>query len=71
MGDEVLAPMPGKITKILVKAGDDVLEDEEVLILEAMKMDNPIFAPSSGKVKEVRVREGEEVDVDHVLLIIE
>jgi biotin carboxyl carrier protein len=63
--------MPGKITKILVKPGDDVLEDEEVLVLEAMKMDNPIFAPSSGKVKEVRVKEGEEVDVDHVLLTIE
>jgi acetyl-CoA carboxylase biotin carboxyl carrier protein len=71
MGDEVLAPMPGKITKILVKPGDDVLEEEEVLILEAMKMDNPIFATSSGKVKEIRVKEGEEVDVDHVLLIIE
>ena len=71
MADEVLAPMPGKITKIHVKPGDDVLEDEEVLVLEAMKMDNPIFAPSNGKVKEVRVKEGEEVDVDHVLLIIE
>jgi acetyl-CoA carboxylase biotin carboxyl carrier protein len=71
MSDEVLAPMPGKITKILVKPGDDVLEDEEVLVLEAMKMDNPIFAPSNGKVKEIRVKEGEEVDVDHVLLIIE
>ncbi len=71
MGDEVLAPMPGKITKILVKPGDEVLEDEEILVLEAMKMDNPIFAPSSGRVKEVRVKEGEEVDADHVLLIIE
>ncbi|MCX5833712.1 MAG: acetyl-CoA carboxylase biotin carboxyl carrier protein subunit [Deltaproteobacteria bacterium] len=71
MSDEVLAPMPGKITKILVKPGDDVLEDEEVLVLEAMKMDNPIFAPSNGKVKEIRVKEGEEVDVDHVLLVIE
>ena len=71
MADEVLAPMPGKIIKILVKPGDDVLEEEEVLFLEAMKMDNPIFAPSSGKVKEILVREGEEVDVDRVLLIIE
>jgi len=71
MADEVLAPMPGKITRILVKPGDDVLEDEEVLVLEAMKMDNTIFAPSNGKVKEIRVKEGEEVDVDHVLLIIE
>jgi len=71
MADEVLAPMPGKITKILVKPGDDVLEDEEVLVLEAMKMDNPIFAPSNGKIKEIRVKEGEEVDVDRVLLVIE
>ena len=69
--EEVLAPVPGKITKLLVKPGDNVQEDDKVLLLEAMKMDNPIFAPSSGKVKEILVREGEEVDVDRVLLIIE
>jgi biotin carboxyl carrier protein len=69
--EEVLAPVPGKITKLLVKPGDNVQEDDKVLLLEAMKMENPIFATSNGKIKEIRVKEGEEVDVDHVLLIIE
>ena len=69
--DEVLAPVPGKIVKLLVKRGDDVEDGQEVLLLEAMKMENPIFASSNGKIKEIRVKEGQEVDVDHVLLIIE
>ncbi len=69
--DEVLAPVPGKIVKLLVKLGDDVEDGQEVLLLEAMKMENPIFASSNGKIKEIRVKEGQEVDVDHVLLIIE
>ena len=71
MAEEVLAPIPGKITKIFVKPGDNVLEEQEVLLLEAMKMDNPIFAPCSGKVKEILVKEGEEVDLDHILLVID
>ncbi len=69
--DEVLAPVPGKIAKLLVKPGDDVEDGQEVLLLEAMKMENPIFASANGKIKEIRVKEGQEVDVDHVLLIIE
>ena len=71
MSVEVLAPMPGKITKILVKPGDNVVEDEEVLVLEAMKMDNPIFATASGKVSEIKVKEDQEVEADQVLLVIE
>ncbi|HOD36026.1 MAG TPA: acetyl-CoA carboxylase biotin carboxyl carrier protein subunit [Syntrophales bacterium] len=69
--DEVLAPVPGKITKLLVKPGDNVQEDDQILLLEAMKMENPIFATSNGKIKEIRVKEGQDVDVDQVLLVIE
>jgi len=68
---EVLAPMVGKIIKVLVKAGDSVNEDDEVAIMEAMKMEMPIVAPSSGTVKEVKVSEGQAVEANDVLMIIE
>ena len=42
--EEVLAPMPGSIIEIMVNVGDEVKEDDELLILEAMKMENPICA---------------------------
>jgi len=41
--------MPGTIAEILVSVGDEVQADEELIILEAMKMENPIVAPKSGK----------------------
>ena len=41
-----------------MKVGDAVKEDEELVILEAMKMENPIVAPSNGTVKEIKVKEG-------------
>ena len=53
---DVIAPMPGTIKEIIVKVGDAVKEDEELVILEAMKMENPIVAPSNGTVKEIKGR---------------
>jgi len=50
--EEVLAPMPGNIIEVMVNVGDEVKEDDELLILEAMKMENPICAPTDGTVKE-------------------
>ena len=55
MSVNVVAPMPGTITEILVQVGDQVKADEELIILEAMKMENPICAPSGGKVAEIKV----------------
>ncbi len=71
MSVELLSPIPGKIFKILVKVGDAVSEDEELLLIESMKMENPIFAPSNGKIKEIAVKENDEVNVDDLLLVIE
>jgi acetyl-CoA carboxylase biotin carboxyl carrier protein len=71
MAIEVQAPMPGNIIEILVNVGDEVIEDDELLILEAMKMENPICAPSAGVVKEIRVKEKDAVEVDQVLVILE
>jgi len=71
MSAQVMAPMPGTIIKILVKAGDAVQEDQEVLILEAMKMENPISTPAAGKVKEIKVKVDDKVDTNQVLMVIE
>ncbi|MDI6776641.1 MAG: acetyl-CoA carboxylase biotin carboxyl carrier protein subunit [Syntrophales bacterium] len=71
MSVEVTAPMPGTILKVLVKVGDQIKEDEEVAILEAMKMENPIYAPKDGKVVEIRVKEKDKVDTDQVLVVLE
>jgi len=63
--------MPGTITEILVSVGDSVKADEELVILEAMKMENPIVAPVTGKVKEIKVAEQDKVNTNQVLVVLE
>jgi acetyl-CoA carboxylase biotin carboxyl carrier protein len=67
---DVTAPMGGKIIKLTVAVGDSVSEDDEVAILEAMKMEMPIMSPADGEVKEIKVAEGDAVDADQVLMVI-
>lgn len=67
----VEAPFPGTISEILVKVGDSVKEDDEMIIIEAMKMKNPLVSPADGKVKEITVKEQEEVQTGQVLAVIE
>lgn len=71
MSVEVTAPMSGNIWKILVKVGDQVNFEDELIILEAMKMENPIYAPADGKVKEIKVSQGSKVEANQVLIVLE
>jgi biotin carboxyl carrier protein len=72
MAKEVVeVPMPGKILSIKVKAGDTVKEDDEIVILEAMKMENPIVAPLAGKIAEIRVTVNQTVETGQVVAVIE
>jgi len=71
MTTEILAPMPGMIFQIHVNSGDEVQEGQELMVLEAMKMENPVVAPLSGKVKELRVTAGDKVGTRQVLLVLE
>lgn len=71
MAIDVEAPFPGTVLEIMVHVGDTVKEDEELLIIEAMKMHNPVVAPSGGRVKEIKVREQDKVNTSQVLLILE
>ncbi|MDD3656046.1 MAG: biotin/lipoyl-binding protein [Atribacterota bacterium] len=70
-GEEIKAPLPGKILKINVAEGDTVNEGDTVLILEAMKMENEILADFSGKVKKIFVSINDMVETDDTLLIID
>jgi biotin carboxyl carrier protein len=71
MSKQIVAPMPGKVIDILVKTGDEVLEYQEVLILEAMKMENAIPSPESGKVKAILVKKDDTVATKQVLIELE
>jgi len=68
---EVLAPLAGKVFDILVEVGANVEEDDELLVIEALKMENTVFAPSGGTVKEIRVKKGDAVEDGAVLMILE
>ncbi len=69
--EEVLAPMPGNILEVLVNVGDAVKEDDELVILEAMKMENPICSPVDGTIKEIKVKVKDVVEADQLLVVIE
>jgi glutaconyl-CoA/methylmalonyl-CoA decarboxylase subunit gamma len=66
----ILAPIPGLILEVRVKAGDAVSAGQIVAVLEAMKMENSLTAHISGTVKEIRVEKGSEVSTGDVILII-
>ncbi len=68
---DVTAPMAGKVIDVKVNVGDTVSEDDDLIILEAMKMEMPIVAPVSGTVKEIKCKKGDSVGADDVLVVIE
>jgi len=68
---EVRAPMSGNIWKVLVKAGDQVQADDELLILEVMKMEVPVTAPCNGVVKSLSVKEEDAVEAEALLAVLE
>lgn len=64
----IKAPMPGLIVEIKVKPGDEVQKGDQLLILEAMKMENIIKSPGEGVVKAVNVKQGDGVEKNQVLI---
>jgi len=71
MATPVTVPMVGKIISVTVKVGDRVEEDDQIAILEAMKMEMPVVAPVTGTVKEICVVPGQEVEAEAVIAVIE
>ena len=70
MTEEVLAPLAGNICEINVSVGDSVQEDDDLLVIEALKMENIIYAPCDGKITEIKVSKGDQVEEDQVLVLI-
>jgi len=68
---EITAPMGGKVIDIKVNVGDSVNEGDEVVIIEAMKMELPVVATASGTVKEIKCKKGDAVEADAVLIVLE
>lgn len=71
MSEEILAPLAGKIIQLNLEVGVTVEEDEEIMVIEAMKMETPVFAPVGGTVREILVAKGDEVAEDQVLAVID
>lgn len=70
-GNAVNAPLPGRVISILVKVGDKVAVGQDVVILEAMKMENNISTDYAGTVKQILVQEGDTVAADAALVVVE
>ena len=70
MSTEIKAPLTGKIVSIVVNLGDQVKADDEIVIMDAMKMEIPVYAPVDGTVKEIKIKEGDSVKTDQVLMIL-
>jgi len=71
MATPVTVPMVGKIVSVSVKVGDKVEENDQVAVLEAMKMEMPVVATAGGVVKEICVSAGQEVEADAPIVLIE
>ena len=66
----VRSPIPGRLIKLLVKAGDAVAAGQTMVVLEAMKMENELAAPRAGKIAEVRCAEGTAVEAGQDLIVV-
>ena len=71
MAEEVLAPLAGKVLSVAVAVGATVEEDDELLVLEAMKMETVVYAPAGGTVSAIQAQVGQQVDEDDLLMTID
>jgi biotin carboxyl carrier protein len=67
----VVAPMPGRVVRLLVAPGEDVGARQGVVVVEAMKMENELRSPKAGRVREIAVAAGDSVEAGRLLVIIE
>lgn len=68
---DVLAPMPGKIVRVLVGADQEVAQDQGLVVIEAMKMQNELRAPRAGRITQVHIKEGIGIEAGARLLRLE
>ena len=68
---QIMAPMPGRVVKLLVAAGDLVTNRQGIVVVEAMKMENTLTSPGAGRVVEIKVKPGAVVEAGLVLATVE
>jgi biotin carboxyl carrier protein len=71
MATQVEAQIAGNVWKIEKSVGDEVAEEEVLIIIESMKMEIPVEAPCAGRLAEIRVEEGESIEEGAILAVIE
>ncbi|MEX0274604.1 MAG: acetyl-CoA carboxylase biotin carboxyl carrier protein subunit [Flavobacteriaceae bacterium] len=69
--DSISAPMPGLILDISVEEGQEVKDDDQLMVLEAMKMENIITSPRNGTIKKIAVKQGDAVEKAQLLIEFE
>ena len=69
--DAINAPMPGLLLEISVAVGQEVKKDDQLFILEAMKMENSILSPRDGVIKSVNANKGDAIEKNYVLIEFE
>jgi biotin carboxyl carrier protein len=68
---KIVAPMPGRVVRVLVATGDAVEARQPILVIEAMKMENELRSPKAGRIKDVDVSAGASVEAGRVLAVVE
>jgi pyruvate carboxylase len=68
--ERLIAPMPGKVVKVLVEPGDEVAARQGLVVIEAMKMENELRASRAGRVLEVHVEDGARVEAGRLLVVV-
>jgi biotin carboxyl carrier protein len=66
--NDIKAPMPGMVLKVMVESGQKIQKGDAIVILEAMKMENILKAPSDGVIKKVHILKGDKVEKNQVLI---
>jgi biotin carboxyl carrier protein len=69
--NDIKAPMPGLVLKVLVEVGTEFKKGDAVLILEAMKMENVLKAPADGVVHSIEIKAGDKVEKNQVMIVLE
>ena len=66
---QVKAPMPGLVLNVLIKEGDEIKKGDNLLVLEAMKMENMLKSPTDGVIKKLEIKQGDKVEKNQILVI--
>jgi len=70
MKSKIIAPIAGNVIRLEVEVGSNVKEDDEVLTIEAMKMETPVFSPFNGTVEEINIKVGDIVEEEDEMMVI-